>query len=125
MKRDAADMEKIGLELAECSLFSSDPSLRNVANGIIADERVNVHHYEFVGQSIIKTMVGVPAFTISFNRKDKAITLGETSRVKVAPDRSIDPALLFQRFIVIPKTEEPSLEDVIGLRTQSFPFITF
>jgi hypothetical protein len=31
MKRDAAGMEKIGFKLAECSLFSSNLSLRNVA----------------------------------------------------------------------------------------------
>jgi hypothetical protein len=113
MKRDAADMEKIGLKLAECSLFSSDPSLRNVANGFVADERVNVHHYESVGQSIIKKMVGVPAFTISFSRKDKAITQG------------LDPALLFQCPIVISKTEELSLEDVKGYELSPFPSSLF
>ena len=70
-------------------------------------------------------MVGMPAFTISFSRKDKAITLGETSRVKVDPGRSIDPALLFQRLIVISKTEELSLEDVMGYELSPFPSSLF
>ena len=73
MKRDATDLEKISLKLAECSPFSPDPSLRNIANGIVAQECVNVHQYESVGQSIIHH----PVFTVSFGRKDKAITLRE------------------------------------------------
>ena len=40
-------------------------------------------------------MIGQPAFTFSFSRKDKAITLEQTSAIRVAPDQTIDFALLF------------------------------
>ena len=38
MKRDATDLEKISLKLPEWSPFSPDPSLRNIANCIVAQE---------------------------------------------------------------------------------------
>jgi len=71
---------------------------------------VNVHEYDSVADKIIQKMIGQPVFTFSFSRKDKAKSLGETSTVKVAPDRTIDSALLFQRFLVVSKTEELSYE---------------
>lgn len=46
-------------------------------------------------------MIGQPAFTLSFKQKDRAKTLGEDSAVKVNPEQTIDPALLFQRFLVV------------------------
>jgi len=40
IKRDASDLEKI--RLAACSPFTSDPTLRNIVNGIVAGPDVNV-----------------------------------------------------------------------------------
>ena len=54
--------------------------------------------------NIINTMVGQAAFHYSFKHKDKAKTLGLLSSVPIAPDRTIDPALLFPRFIVVSQT---------------------
>jgi len=75
---------------AGCSPFSPDPSLRNIVNGVVAKEFVNVHEYEEVGRMIMHNMVGKPTFTFPFRRKDKARTLGEASAVTVAPDRTIE-----------------------------------
>ena len=58
-------------------------------------------------------MKGQPAFTVSFSRKDKAVTLGQQSTIKIAADRTIDSALLFQRFMVVSQTGELSLEEVM------------
>ena len=82
------------------------PKLRNVVNGIVAVQDVNEHEYDSVADKIIQKMIGQPVFTFSFSRKDKAKTLGETSAVKVAPDRTIDSAHLFQRFLVVSRTED-------------------
>jgi len=49
-------------------------------------EDVIVHEYDSVARKVMWKMIGQPAFTFSFIRKDKAKTLGETSVVKVAPD---------------------------------------
>ncbi len=66
IKRDASDLEKIRLKLVACSPFSSDPTLKNVINGISAGPDVNVHDFETVGNKIIENMIGNSAFTFSF-----------------------------------------------------------
>ncbi len=67
-----------------------------------------------VGSKLIENLIGQPVFTFSFKRKDNAKTLGDMSAVKVAPDRTIDPALLFQRFLVVSRPGDLSLEDVMS-----------
>ena len=76
IERDASDLSKISTKLISCSPFSSDPSLRNIINGLVAKEDVDVHEYESVGRNIIERMIGQPVFTFSFKRKDKAKILG-------------------------------------------------
>jgi 5'-3' exonuclease len=121
IKRDTSDLSKIHSKLVACTPFSPDPSLRNIVSGVVAMADVNVHAYESVGNKIIDNMIGQLAFTFSFKRKDKAKTLGDVSAVKVAPDRTIDPALLFQRFLVVSKTGELSLEEVMDYELSPFP----
>ena len=84
-------------------------------------EAVDVHEYEYVGCIIIHKMKGQPAFTFSFSRKDNAVTLGQQSTIKIAADRTIDSALLFQRFMVVSQTGELSLEEVMRYELSSFP----
>ena len=103
IKRDASDLEKIRIKLAACSPFTSDPTLRNIVNGIVAGPDVNVHDFESVGNKIIGDIIGKSAFTYKFKRKDSP-NLGNISVVKIAPDRTIDPVLLFQRFLVVSRT---------------------
>ena len=119
MKRDHDDLEKISTKLLHCSPFSPDPSLRNVVNGVVAMQDVNVYEYDSVADTIIQKMIGQPVFTFSFSRKDKAKTLGETSTVKVAPDRTVDSELLFQLFLVVSKTEDLSLKEVMSYELTS------
>ena len=101
IKRDTSDVSKINKKLATCTPFSPDPSLRNVVNGVVASSGVNVHEYESVGKKIMANMIGHAVFTVLFKRKEKATTLGEISKVKIAPEQTIDAALLFQRFLVV------------------------
>ena len=101
IKRDASDLERIQTKITACSPFTSDTTLRNIVNGIVAGPDVNVHAFESVGNKIIEDIIGKSAFTFKFKRKDRAKTLGNISSVKIAPDRTIDPALLFQRFLVV------------------------
>lgn len=103
MKRDTSDLEKISTKLTSCSPFTDDPFLRNIVNGVVTNDKVNVHEFESVGRKIIENMTGQPAFTFTYKRKDKAVTLGDVSAITATPDRVIDPALLFQRLLVCVK----------------------
>jgi len=53
-KRDAFDLEKMCIKLAACSPFTSDPSLRNIVNRIVARPDVNVHDFESLGTRSLK-----------------------------------------------------------------------
>ena len=66
-------------------------------------------------------MIGKSAFAYKFKRKDKAQTMGNMSAVKLAPDRTIDPALLFQRFLVVSRSGDLSLEEVLAFELSSYP----
>ena len=120
MKRDHSDLEKIKEKFSICTPFSPDPSLRNIVTGVGAKEEVHVHEFETVGNEIIEKMIGKPIFGISFKQKDQAKTLAGDSIIKVAQDRTIDPALLFQRFLIISKTGQFSLEDVMSYKSAQF-----
>jgi len=66
-------------------------------------------------------MIGQPVFSFSIKRKEKAKTLGNSSAVQVAPDRTIDPSLLFQRFLVVSRTGDLSLEEVMSFELSPYP----
>ena len=95
IERDASDLSKLSTKLTAFSPFSSDPTLRNIINGIVANEDVNVHEYEAIGNKIIKRMIGQPVFSFSIKRTEKAKTLGSSTALQVAPHRTIDPSVLF------------------------------
>ena len=48
------------------SPFTSDRTLRNIINGIVAGPDVNVHDFESLGNKIIEGMIGKSAFTYKF-----------------------------------------------------------
>ena len=74
IKRDASDLEKIGTKLEACSPFTSDPTLRNVVNGIAAGQGENVPYFESVGNKIIDDIIGKSAFTYKFKCIERART---------------------------------------------------
>jgi len=87
----------------------------------VAGPDVNVHDFESVGNKIIEDIIGKSAFTYKFKRKDRAQTLGNISAVKIAPDRTIDPGLLFQRFLVVSRSGDLSLEEVLTYELSPYP----
>ena len=121
IKRDAPDLEKIRIKLTACSPFTSDPTLRNIVNGIVAGPDVNVHDFESVGNKIIEDIIRKSTFTYKFKRKDICKTLGNISAVQIAPGRTIDPALLFQRFLVLSRSGDLSLEEVLTYELNPYP----
>ena len=82
---------------------------------------MNVHDFESVGNKIIEGMIGKSAFTYKFKRKDRAKTLGNISAWNIAPGRTIDPALLFQRFLVVSRSGDLSFGEVLSYELSPFP----
>jgi len=109
------------LQVASCLPFTSDPTFRNIINGIVAGPEMYVHDFESVGNKVIADMIGESAFTYKFQRKGRAQTLGNISAVKIAPDRTIDPALLFQRFLVVSRSGDLSLKEVLTFELSPYP----
>ncbi len=91
----------------------------------MAGPDVNVHDFKLVGENIIKNIIEKAAFTYKFKRKERARTLGNISAVKVAPDRTIDPALLFQCFLLVLKSGDFSLEEVLEHELSPYPSALF
>ena len=69
IKRDYSDSTKIFSKLLASTPFSSDPSLRNIINGVVAKKDVNVHDFKSVGDKILGNMKDQPVFSFSFKRK--------------------------------------------------------
>ena len=94
LNRDIHDLAKINSRLIPFTPFSEEFSLRNSVTGIEAPSDTNVHEYKAVGMNIINTIVSQAAFQYSFKSKDRTKTLGHSSSVPIAPDRTIDPGPL-------------------------------
>ena len=52
-------------------------------------------------------------------------TLASDRKVKVSEDRTIDPALLFQRFLVVSQTGDLRLDDVMSYELCPYPMSLF
>ncbi|KAG1659992.1 Ester hydrolase C11orf54 [Nymphon striatum] len=123
IERDVSDLLKISAKMTSCSPFSSNPALRNIVNGIVARDDVEVREYDSVGKDIIVKMIGQPVFSFSFKRKDKAMTLGNSSGVKVTGDLSLEevmryelspyPPSLFDDKNILRKADKPQLAQAI------------
>lgn len=98
-----------------------DPSLRNIVTGVVAKDDVNVDDFQSVVKKVIEKMTGQPVFTYTCKRKEKAKTMGDASAIKVTADRTIDPALLFQRLLVISRAGDVSLEEALSYELSPFP----
>jgi len=121
MRRDHADLEKIADKFQAFSPFSDDASLRNIIIGLNANEDVNVHNLFTIGEQTVAKMEGQPVFSFSYKRNMKAKTLALAHAVKVTEDRTIGPALLFQRFLVVSQSGELSLEEVMNYELSPYP----
>jgi len=64
-------------------------------------------------------------FAYKLTRKYRAKSLGNSLAVKIASDRAFDPALLFQRFLVVSKSGDLSLAVVLSYELSSHPAAFF
>ena len=92
----------------------ADKSLQNYITGINSNEDVNGQDLFEIGKDIVQKMYGQPVFFYSHKRSLKAKTLASSKNGKVSADHSIDPALLFQRFLVISQSGDLRLDVVMS-----------
>ncbi|KAH3711445.1 hypothetical protein DPMN_071114 [Dreissena polymorpha] len=96
-----------------------------MVNKIVAGSDVNVHAVEAVGKTIIRDIIGKSAFAKKFTRQYRAKDLRNRLAVKIASDRAFYPALLFQRFLVVSKSGDPSIAVVLSCELSSHPVALF
>ena len=58
-------------------------------------------------------MESAEIFTISFKKCDKVKTLGYSAHVKTTGGRNIEPALLFQRLMLVAKTSDLDMNSIL------------
>ncbi|RUM44712.1 MAG: hypothetical protein DSY80_04115, partial [Desulfocapsa sp.] len=110
--RDVSDTLDLISYLKERDPFVQNASLVNIANGMVAQEGVNVERSREVGEHILASMVGESVDNFTFRKVDQAVTLGSKTVVKIKGESvKVDPQLLFKRLILVGERQEdlPSL----------------
>ena len=121
LKRDEIDLGKSAEKLDSVTPFSTVESLRNILTGINANEDVNVQDLFEIGRDIVQEMDGQSVFSNSHKWSLNSKTLASSKSVKVSADRSIDPALLFQRFFRVSQTGNLRVDDVLSYEPCLYP----
>ncbi len=99
------DTQTLFVALEDRSPFTSDPSLRNIMNGVHAQASVNVDKAKEVGLTILESMRGHLADSYSFTKSNQAVTLVMKCSVRICDEQvQVDPQLLFQRLITACKS---------------------
>ena len=108
--RDMKDTKTLLINaLAEQNPITAQQGLRNITNGVHANDTVNVDDAKDIGQGILASMAGKFVTEFAFKRSDQAVSLATKSSVKIDGEMiQVDPQLLFQRLIVALK----SLDDM-------------
>ncbi len=121
--RDVKDTIELLDYVRQHNPFSSDPTLRNIANGMTADKTVNADQAGEIGKKIIDTMEGKNVDHFSFKKADQAVTLGSRTSVKINNETvQVDPQLLFQRLVAVSRERvEGDLSSVFSYELCSYP----
>ena len=90
--------------LADQNPFTAQQGLRNIMNGVHANDTVNVDDAKDIGQGILMSMTGKFVTEFAFKRSNQVVTLATKSSVKIDGEKiQVDPQLLFQRLIIYTK----------------------
>ncbi len=74
-----------------------------------------------MGTDAVTNMEGQAVFSYSHKRTNAVKTLASTRSVTVDKERGIDPALLFQRFLVVSQSGDLCLEEVMKYELSPYP----
>jgi len=110
--RDVSDTLELITYLKERNPFAQNDSLYNIANGMTAQEAVNVEKSKEIGEKVIASMVGKSVDTFKFRKADQAVTLASKSNMQVTGKPvTVHLQLLFQRLITV----RDRIDDVASL----------
>ena len=87
----------------------------------MATKDVNVTRFQDLGTRVVQELIGKAAFTCSFKRSLKARSFAFSSAVKVSGEQSIDPALLFQRLLVVSQSGDISIDAAMKYELCPYP----
>ena len=100
--RDVSDTVDLIDYLNERDPFVQNGSLFNIANGMTAQERVNVEKAREIGVKMVESMAGKSTDEFTFRKANQAVTLGSRSTVKIKGEHvNTDPQFLFQRLLTV------------------------
>ena len=119
--RDQDDFQKVSDAFQTFPPFCGPQPQHNIVTGVNAMRDVNVQDMFALGKSIVNKKEGHDVFSYSYKRSMKAITLASSKSIKVSEDRSIDPALLFQRFLAVSQSGNISLSEVLTHEISPYP----
>lgn len=121
--RDNTDLQKLIEKMKSYSPFFEHHGreLRNIITGIEAHRDVNVTEWQKIGNDTISNMVDEGAFTYSYSRQNKVRNLASVCKVKTTEGTSIDPALLFQRFLIVVNNGDLTYDEVMGYELCTYP----
>ena len=110
--RDHKDTQTLVSYLTDRSPFLSDPSLRSIASGRVADDTAKVDAKN-IGKKILDGMTEKNVPEVVIRKKDLAVTLATKLAVRVNDEPIIvDPLVLFQRLL---KTAQSTPETIPSL----------
>ena len=122
LKRDEQGMKSIEEFIDERDIFGGD--LRNIANGMIANDYVNVEESLRVGEMILTKMKGFPVKDYALKKSDKTIQIPCLSEIKIG-NETTNPMLLFQRLVFISMQSAENVEDTLSYELSTFPTSLF
>ena len=126
INRDRKDFKRILGRFSPISPFAVESDLKNIANGFIAENSVNVHDFYDHGKTMISKMVEGEIFKFSFKRKDKVRMLAYANSVKLPnSEESIDPCLLFQRLLLVASTSSFDVNEFSKYELSAYPTSIF
>ncbi|CAG2195214.1 unnamed protein product [Mytilus edulis] len=126
-KRDTKDRMIFASFLEERNPFIEEEGMRNIETGVSATSDVNTDRGKDIGLSILKSMEGKCVSDFTFKRKHQAITLQDKPICVYAEPEiaTIDPQLLFQRFIVASDSIYEDKSEIFSYELSSQPSSMF
>ena len=107
------DTQTLVSYLTDRSPFLSNPSLRSIASGRVADDTAKVDDAKNIGKKILDGMTEKNVPEVVIRKKDLAVTLATKLAVRVNDEPIIvDPLVLFQRLL---KTAQSTPETIPSL----------
>ena len=126
-KRDTKDTMIFASFLEERNPFINEENFRNIETGVSATMDVNVDNAKQVGDRILSSMESKSVSEYSFKRKYQAVTLQDKPTIVdiETGQISIDPQLLFQRFIVAADSIYEDKAEIFAYELSSQPSSMF